>query len=258
MSVEKIPVQFVDKASPIHSIHPLTKFIWLFLISTLLIVNQDYVIETITLGVILGLFFLSGFNIMQIRGVRIAFSTSIFIALIQLIFSSDGNILFSFLGFVVTSIGMERAIFFSSRFFSIILIGFLFIMTSSPNILVYSFMQAGISYRAGFALISALRLMSIFSRESEKIFYSLALKGSSFSIIPFKTFFQRITNYFKLILVSIFEKVDAMVISMEGRGFGNVSKRTFLQHQQFEYIDYVLIITGIFVLGGYLFWVIIN
>jgi energy-coupling factor transport system permease protein len=253
MMIEKIPVQFVDSTSPIHKIHPITKFFWLLLISTFLIVNRNFFAEIIILVLIMGLFNIAGFNIFQIKGIWIVFSTSLFIAFLQLFFNSEGKNLLSIYELTVTSSGLEMGIYLGSRFSAIILISFIFIMTSNPSTLVFSFMQAGISYRLGFAFISALRLMSIFSTESEKIFYSSALKGATFAFFPIKGFFKNLTNYFKLILVSIFEKVDAMVISMEGRGFGNVNKRTFLQNQPIEKIDYVLLTLGIIAVGGYLF-----
>jgi energy-coupling factor transport system permease protein len=258
MLVEKTPVQFMDKTSLIHKLHPITKLSWLLLISTFLIVNRNSLAEIIILGFIIGLFFLGGYKVYKIKGVWVVFSTSLFISFLQMIFISEGKPIFSLNYLEITTIGLERAIYIGSRFSAIILSGFLFIMTTNPNILVYSFMQAGISYRLGFAFISALRLMSIFTKESEKIVYSSTLKGAPFTIFPINVFFKNLTNYFKLMIVSIFEKVDAMVISMEGRGFGNSSKRTFLQNQPIKKNDYVIIIIGVLALGSYSLITILN
>lgn len=254
MRTKKIPIQYIDKTTPIHAIHPIVKFIWLILISAMLMINRSYVLGIFLLIFILGLFYLGGFRVFQFRGAKIVFITSIFIALLQLFFNSNGQKLTSFFGVPITITGFEKAIYLSTRFCSIILIGFVFILTTNPNTLVYSFMRAGISYRFGFSFISALRLMSIFSGESEKIYFSSVIKGSSYALFPVRKFYKNITNYFRLLFVSIFEKVDVLVISMEGRGFGNKNKRTFLKPQPLKVSDHLLILFGLIVMGGNIYW----
>ena len=250
MHAEKTPIQFNDKGTFIHLIHPITKLFWMVILTGILIIYKSFIFSIILLALILGLFYLSGFNVLKIKGIKIILSTSVFIALLQVFFNTNGQQLFSIFGVNVTTLGIEDGIYLGSRFCSIILVGFLFILTTNPNSLIYSLMQAGIPYRMGFSLISALRLMTIFSGESEKIYYSSIIKGSSYSLFSIREFFKTLTNYFKLLFVSIFEKVDALVISMEGRGFGNRNKRTFLESRPLKWADFILIIFGCLIFLG--------
>lgn len=258
MRPEIIHIQFKEKTTPIHEIHPITKFVWLILISVILMINRSYALSLFLLLFIFGLFRLSGFKLYLIKGVKVVFTTSIFIALLQIFFNSSGQILISLLGVPITVIGTEKAILFSTRFCSIILAGFIFILTTNPNILVYSFMRAGIPYRLGFSFISAIRLMSVFSLESEKIYFSSVIKGSNYALFPVSSFNKNITNYFRLLVVSIFEKVDALVISMEGRGFGINNERTFLRYQSLKGKDHILILLGLLILSGSIYWILLR
>ena len=258
MRSEKYPVQFLEKRSILHILHPISKLIWICVISLTLIFNQDYFLGLLLFFFIIVLFYIGGLPLFNIKGIKIIVLSSIFIALLQLIFNSNGKQLFSFLSISITDDGIRRAIYLSSRFCSIILLGFIFIFTTNPNELVYSMMHAGISYRLGFSFISAFRFISFFTEEIEKIYYSSLIKGVSYKFFPMRNFYQNLVNYFRLVFVSIFEKVDALVLSMEGRGFGSEDKRTYLRIIPYKISDFFLIFIAVVWFCLFITWTSMN
>ena len=168
--VKRIPIRYYESASILVRLNPVVKLVWLFLFSFILLWIRDYYIELGILLLVIGLFYFSGNHILRLQGSRFAILTSIVIGLFHIFFNHEGSILINIGGFVVTNTGFENAVLVSSRFLAFVLVGYLFVLTTEPNDFVYSLMQLGLPYRFGFALITALRLIPIFSNEVNTIF----------------------------------------------------------------------------------------
>jgi len=250
MHTEKRLVQFSNTDSILHRIHPLVKFVWLIILSSIIIFSKNPFTQAAVFSLVVGLFIIGHFNIIKINGTRLVFSTAVLIASLQLLFVRTGREVYNFENFVIlTTAGIEQAVIVGMRFCSIILLGFIFVLTTNPNEFVYSLMSLGFSYRIGFSLITALRLTSYFSDEIQKIYYSSIIKGVNYKILPVHSFIKSLTNFFKLTLISIIKKVDALSLSMEGRAFGSVDRRTFLRTARLGVIDYGLLIIGLLGFG---------
>ena len=110
-------------------------------------------------------------------------------------------------------------------------------------------MKIGLPYRIGFAIITSMRLIPVFGNEIDQIYYAQLLKGVKYRVFPIKKFLETIIQFLRLLMISIIRHVDAMVISMEGRSFGLLTRRTFSREVVFSYIDYISIFAGVIFLA---------
>jgi predicted amidohydrolase len=105
------------------------------------------------------------------RKLRFILVFGLFIFLIQLIAVKEGVLLWQlFLGpiyFSVWSEGLFGGLRMMLRLVNIIGSSYLFVATTDPNRLAYALMQAGLPYRFGFMLITALRFIPIFQPERQ-------------------------------------------------------------------------------------------
>ena len=225
--VKRIPIRYYETTSFLIRLNPVVKLVWLFMLSFGMLWIRDYRIEFGFLLVIICAFYLSKYNILKLQGSRFAILTSIVIGLFHIIFNHEGSVLMNIGFLTVTRAGFENAVLVSSRFLAFVLTGYLFVLTTEPNNFVYSLMQLGLPYRFGFALITAVRLVPIFANEANTIFQAQVTRGVVYSLSAPGKFFMNIFQFLKVLLISTIKKVDAMVLSMEGRSFGAMSKRTF-------------------------------
>ena len=240
--VKKIPIRYYKSASFLIKLNPVVKLVWLFLLSFGMLRIKDYRVEFGILLFVISLFYLSGNRILRLQGSRFVILTSLFIGLFHILFNREGEVLMSVGNWAITQAGFENAVLVSSRFLAFILIGYLFVLTTEPNGFVYSLMQLGLPYRFGFSLITALRLIPIFSNEANTIFQAQVTRGVVYSVKTPGKFFMNIFQFLKVLLISTIKKVDAMVLSMEGRSFGARSSRTFSHRIGYSLWDKVLLI----------------
>ena len=122
----------------------------------------------------LGLFFF----LRKLRFILI-FGLSVF--LIQVIFVKEGFLLWQFsLGIAsleIWSEGFQGGLKMMLRFLNIIGSSYLFVATTDPNRLAYALMQAGLPYRFGFMLITALRFIPVFRLELAQVKNAQMAKG---------------------------------------------------------------------------------
>jgi len=227
-----IKIQYSPGNTFIHKLHPLTKLLWLlgFSIAVFLVQNA-WLSITITLVLISLLFYLEK-SVLRIRGFRLALFTSLFLFLLQLIFNNNGPILLSLdvQWLTITRQGLSNGLTIASRFLSIILVSYLFVLSTSPNVLSYALMRIGIPYRFGFILITALRLAPILEDDARTIYRAQISRGVNIDTKCISKLWLLPRQYFTPVLVSALAKVDALNFSMEGRCFGKFPNRTYLNH----------------------------
>ena len=114
---------------------------------------------------------------------------------------------------------------------------YLFVLTTEPNALAYGLMQAGLPYRYGFALITALRLVPVFEQEGQTVYQAQLARGIAYDRGGPRRFVTLARQFFLPLLVSALGKVDALAVSMEGRCFGKYPRRTFLRQVRFTRRD---------------------
>ena len=245
MRFENQRIQYQYQNTIIHNLNPIVKAIWVVIISLSAFLQHGYLEEAFILLFVLLIGLISRFPFLHTRAIKILVLTVLFLAMIQIVFNKHGEIIVDLNLINITKSGFEKAVYFSARFAVIVLIGFIFIFTTDTNELLYSLMKIGLPYRFGFAVITSMRLAPIFENEVDQIYYAQLSKGVKYRIFPIKKLLGTIIQFLRLLMISIIRQVDTMVISMEGRSFGLLARRTFSREVVFTYLDYISIFAGV-------------
>ena len=231
---------FLPGKTLIHQLYPVTKFIWLLIISVFLFILDDSRLIGISATVLLFILIQISHNIWKIRGFRFALFTGVSIFLMYLFFNKTGETLLS-IGlkfFDITSGGLEMGLRISGRFLAIIFISYIFILTTNPNQLAYSLMKLGLPYRYGFMLVTALRLAPILEDEGQAIYKAQLVRGVRYDKKGLKRLLLIIQQFLSPLVFSALQRADKLVFSMEGRGFGRYPTRTFYDQTKPSTIDF--------------------
>jgi energy-coupling factor transport system permease protein len=211
----------------LHRLHPLIKLAWLLLgtVYVFVVRNPWLVMAGLVATVLMFPLFRRRFR--EVRGARLFTSTALLLAVLQIVFVDEGAALVEVGPLVVTVGGVEAGVYVACRFLSVVLLSTLFVLTTSPNDLAYGFMQAGLPYRYGFTLVTALRLAPVFEREAMIVYQAQLARGVAYDRRNLRRFLTLARQFFLPMLISALSKVDALAVSMEGRCFGKYPTRTY-------------------------------
>ena len=224
----------------LEKINPLSKFSALISLSAFIFIS-GFIWQHVTVFIICTvLFFISPFRFIKYQGSRILLVTTLFIAILQVTFYDQGITLFTLSFLRITDIGLLKAVSASSRFISIILLSYLFVLSTDPGRFVAALVRLGIPYRYGYTLITALRMVPMVKSEVKKIHYAQLTRGSWYSLFPVKKTISNIGSFLKVVMISTIKRVNQLVISMEGRSFGLFPERTTLSSTNYRWIDYLI------------------
>ena len=232
---------FQPGESLFHRLYPLVKLIWLLLLSVIvLIVTHGSLILILVCLALASLIFLCP-QIWKVRGFRLVFFTGIFLFFVYILFDKTGIVLWD-PGpaiFRITRNGVDFGLLYGSRFLAIVLMSYLFILTTNPSDLAYALMQAGLPYRYGFMLITALRLSPILEDEGQTIYQAQLVRGVRYDQGSLKRLPLLVQQFMTPLLISALRRADKLVFSMEGRGFGQYPTRTFRNRVSPSYRDLI-------------------
>jgi len=228
-------------ASFLHRLHPLVKLAWLAGGTAALFIIQQPVGVSIVLALAGIAFPLNNLKIHKVRGLRLFAVTALLLFLTQVLLTNTDAPLLHLGPLHVTEEGIARGIYTAGRLLSVILLSYLFVLTTEPNDLGYALMRAGLPYRYGFMLITALRLVPLFEQEAQTVYQAQLARGIAYDRGGIKRFFILARQFFLPLLVSAMSKVDALAVSMEGRCFGKYPRRTFLREVAFTRRDGIVL-----------------
>ncbi len=230
-------IAYVPGTSFIHRLHPLVKVAWLTGLTVLVfLVTRSWIV----LGVValsLGLLGVSRVSLKGRRGTRVLLITAFMLGALQLAFRQGGTTVLQAGPLTITGEGVEAALYVAGRFMSVVLLSYVFVFTTEPGDLAYALMRAGLPYRYGFALVTALRLVPIFEAEAETVYEAQLARGIGHDVRSPRRVLGWVRQLVMPVLSSALGKVDTLAVSMEGRGFGRYPHRTFLRKTQFGWLD---------------------
>lgn len=212
-----------------HRLHPLVKGAWLLSGTVAVFVVPSPFVVLSVLGLLLLAFPWAGLSLGKVRGGRLFITTALLLGALQAIFVHRGTVLVELGPLTVTTGGVEAGVYVAGRFVSVVLLSYLFVLTTDPNDLAYALMHAGLPYRYGFALVTALRLAPIFEQEGQIVYQAQLARGVRYDARSPRRFLTLARQFFMPLLVSALGKVDGLAVSMEGRCFGKYPTRTFLR-----------------------------
>jgi len=236
------PIAYQPGESWLHRLHPLVKLAWLLGGTALVfLVREAWAVAAAVLLLLL-CFPMAGLQLGRVRGARTFATTAMLLGLLQLIFVHSGTTLLQFGSLQISSGGLSAAVYVAGRFLSVILLSYLFVLTTELNDLAYGLMRAGVPYRYGFALVTALRLAPAFEREGHIVYKAQLARGVQYDVRSPRRLVRLARQFTLPLLVSALGKVDALAVSMEGRCFGMHARRTFLREVRATWHDGVALV----------------
>jgi len=223
--------------SVLHRLHPLVKMAWLLFGTVLVFVVRSPWVVLAAVAMLVLAFPLTGLRLGSVRGTRLFITTALLLGLLQILFVHEGGMLMQIGPVAITVGGLQAAAYVAGRFLSVILLSYLFVLTTEPNDLAYALMRAGVPYRYGFALITALRLVPVFEQEGQTVYQAQLARGVRYDVRSPRRFVTLARQFFLPLLVSALGKVDALAVSMEGRCFGKYPTRTFVREVHATRLD---------------------
>jgi energy-coupling factor transport system permease protein len=233
----KARITYQPGSSLLHRLHPLVKAAWLIAGTVFVFAVHSPWAIVVAVAVLLLTFQASGLRLGGIRGTRLFAMTALMLGLLQVLFIREGAALIAFGPMAVTAGGLEAGIYVAGRFLSVILLSYLFVLTTEPNDLAYALMRAGVPYRYGFALITALRLVPTFEQEGQTVYHAQLARGVQYDVRNPRRFLTLARQFILPLLVSALGRVDTLAVSMEGRCFGKYPTRTFLREVRLTWRD---------------------
>ena len=132
------------------------------------------------------------------------------------------------------------------KYFTVIPMALLFIVTTNPSEFAASLNKIGVSYKISYTVSIALRYIPDIQREYKDI--SLAQQARGIDMSKKEKFFKRMKNSAAIILPLIFsslDRIETIVSAMVLRSFGEKKKRTWYNARKYEKRDFVVIILGV-------------
>jgi energy-coupling factor transport system permease protein len=235
-------ITYQPGSSIFHRLHPLVKGAWLLFGTIIVFVVPSPWVVFASVGLLLLAFSWAGLSLGQVRGTHLFITTALLLGVLQVLFVRQGAVLVRAGPLIVTADGVEAGVYVAGRFISVVLLSYLFVLTTDPNDLAYALMRAGLPYRYGFALVTALRLVSVFEQEGQIVYNAQLARGVQYDVRSPRRFLALARQFFMPLLVSALGKVDALAVSMEGRCFGKYPTRTFLREIHPTRLDVVAVI----------------
>jgi energy-coupling factor transport system permease protein len=238
-------LQYYSKENFLHRTNPMAKLTALASLSAILFISNSIWIHIGVFFLAIALFILLPFSFFHFQGAKVLIITSVFIGLLQVIFVNEGEILVNLYLIEITKSGLIHSISASSRFMSVILLSYLFVLSTDPGEFVVSLVNLGLPYRFGYTLITALRMIPLVKTEVEKILFAQITRGANYRLFPLKSMVRNFRQFLKVVMIAILKKVNQLVISMEGRSFGLYKQRSTMGVTLYKWTDKAVIFTAI-------------
>ncbi len=248
-------IKYEQGSSLLHRLNPLTKLIALIAYSvSIFLVNSLEAEASIFIAMLLLMVSLKSRALLSLVTSKYFLLFAVLIVAVQAVFTKGGEAILSvpliFFSIEVTTGGVYSGLVIALRFLTIIMGSALFIFTTDPNELAYALMRAGLPYRFGFMLVAAIRFMPVFEAEASTVRDAQAARGLEVDRAGLNGLFKTVRYTLMPLIVSALSKVDALVISMEGRAFGSMRHRTFTRAAPFSLADVLVSLTSLAVLGA--------
>jgi energy-coupling factor transport system permease protein len=244
-------IKYLGRDSVVDRMNPVTKMAWVVSATVTVFLVPDIRGLMFMLLALLALFAVARLRWWEFRAAtRFFLVFSVMLMLVHALFVHVGEVLWQArLGPVTVTItagGLVLGLRMVLRFLIIVLASFLFVATTEPNKLAHALMRVGLPYRAGFALLLAMRLMPLMRSESNAVREAQAARGLALDQGGPKAVVRSLRSTLGPLLVSSMSRVDSLTISMEGRAFGQSKERTFLREVEWRPSDRLLLVSSLF------------
>ncbi len=211
-------LEYIKGDGFIHGLDPLTKLLWLITVSVMILITTNvYFVLVISIFV----FFIHSASRLPIKKSPVASKFVLFLAFVLVVFHGffypgGETVLYSLLGYSLTTEGMVFGITISIRLLSLLTSASVFVMSTRPTELVAR-LGKWLPFDVGFAFMNAMTSVPSLQRDLSKIVNSQVSRGMRFKGI------RGTKSYFPVIVPLISKALEGaryLAFSLESRGFG--------------------------------------
>jgi len=243
-------LKFRKVYSPIHSLDPRMKFIYVITVFVAAIVFSQIIPLLVLFALQIPFVLLARVQKQWLRSLRGAAFLALFIFFINV----AGN--FFTQGYNLTAANWENAASMTLRFVVLVESFSVFFLTTSPDHLGLALEQSRVPYEFSFAFTTAVRFVPVLAEEAQTIMDAQKARGLE---LEKGNFMKRIRNYVPVLIpliVSAIRRSLELAEAMESRAWGATKKRTNLFALKLHGGDYALLslIVGLLAVALYTFF----
>lgn len=244
--------EYVDKKTPIHNLHPACKIIWvLSLILGCFIINDPIILSILFLSTIP--FVIFGKVLKEwMSFIKIAIIISLILLIINIFASQHGsNVLFDFnfipvfgslkITFEAVLFGISMCLRLITTISAFAILNF----TLNPDDLLQSILFLKIPYKTVLTVSITIRFIPCLMKDLDQMQESLKTRGYSFNNGGFLNKIKSRAILIPPLLSNSLERSIQSAESMESRGFGMKSKKTFYKNIRTTKTDYFFIMLSL-------------
>ena len=233
--------RFRRVTSPIHSLDPRAKFVFVLALFIVAVLFSDLVPLLVLFFVPLPFVLAAGVRREWLRSLRGA----VFLAVLIFVF----NFVFGYLYKTsTTAVLLEFSFAMSLRFVVLVESFSVFFLTTSPDHLSLALEQSHVPYDFTFAFTTAVRFVPVLAEEAETIMDAQKARGLE---LERGNFLKRVRNYIPILIpliVSAIRRSLELAEAMESRAWGASPKHTNLYVLKLRRGDFVILIFSVVLL----------
>ena len=253
-------LEYIEKDSVIHKLNGAAKLICFLFWTTAIMLTYDtrFLMFLTVLGFIL--FKVSKIRFKEIKIVFYLISIFLILNLLMIflfsplegtkIYGTQHDIFRIFGNYVVTQEQLFYEFNIFIKYFSVIPVALLFVITTHPSEFASSLNRIGVPYKFSYAVSIALRYIPTVQEDFITISKAQQAKGIDISKnVKLTTRIKNVSYTLLPLIFSSIDKIDVISNAMLLRGFGKKNRRTWYQARKMKISDIVaILITGIFVI----------
>ena len=253
-------LEYIEKDSVIHKLNGAAKLICFLFWTTAIMLTYDtrFLIFLTVLGFIL--FKVSKIRFKEIKIVFYLISIFLILNLLMIflfsplegtkIYGTQHDVFKIFGNYVVTQEQLFYEFNIFIKYFSVIPVALLFVITTHPSEFASSLNRIGVPYKFSYAVSIALRYIPTVQEDFITISKAQQAKGIDISRnVKLTTRIKNVSYTLLPLIFSSIDKIDVISNAMLLRGFGKRNRRTWYQARKMKISDVVaILITGIFVI----------
>ena len=253
-------LEYIEKDSVIHKLNGAAKLICFLFWTTAIMLTYDtrFLMFLTVLGFIL--FKVSKIRFKEIKIVFYLISIFLILNLLMIflfsplegtkIYGTQHDIFRIFGNYVVTQEQLFYEFNIFIKYFSVIPVALLFVITTHPSEFASSLNRIGVPYKFSYAVSIALRYIPTVQEDFITISKAQQAKGIDISKnVKLTTRIKNVSYTLLPLIFSSIDKIDVISNAMLLRGFGKRNRRTWYQARKMKISDIVaILITGIFVI----------
>ena len=253
-------LEYIEKDSIIHKLNGAAKLICFLFWTTAIMLTYDtrFLIFLTVLGFIL--FKVSKIRFKEIKIVFYLISIFLILNLLMIflfsplegtkIYGTQHDVFKIFGNYVVTQEQLFYEFNIFIKYFSVIPVALLFVITTHPSEFASSLNRIGVPYKFSYAVSIALRYIPTVQEDFITISKAQQAKGIDISKnVKLTTRIKNVSYTLLPLIFSSIDKIDVISNAMLLRGFGKKNRRTWYHARKMKISDIVaILITGIFVI----------